>query len=248
MLYVIVAKKQIGNAKEFDRIVVQAGTYTDAVFVKKPLFIEGVGDVRLETRATSPITVNTTGCTIQNITIRQIGALHEVNAVQIDMGVVQIDHCEVVSLGANCIHVSGESQLILTNSKVCKGKQYGVWLSASSAALLENNIIESNGWDGCMLMGGSDCIIRNTQVINNNYNGVAVSSTGRLIVEHSEILQNTWDGVAISNAKCVYRMHDNRFEKNKGFGLYFSKISENPNNMECDNEFVDNGKGDKAVA
>lgn len=77
---------------------------------------------------------------IVNIAIKQIGALSEINAVNIEKGNVMFDHCDISSIGANCIQTSGETQLTLLNCKVHKGKQYGVWLTEKSSGLFENNV------------------------------------------------------------------------------------------------------------
>lgn len=40
----------VQKAKDFDKIMVQAGTYNEALYIRKPVYIEGVGDVKIENR------------------------------------------------------------------------------------------------------------------------------------------------------------------------------------------------------
>lgn len=170
--------------------------------------------------------------------------MSEFNAIQVDSGIVHFDQCDISSLGANCVVVNGESQFMMSNSKVSKGKQYGLFFTSSSSGLLENNHVHSNGWDGIMLMGSASLISRSTHVYNNNYNGVAVSSSGRVSLEYCEIVSNTWDGIAISNTKATYVIHDNIIERNKGYGIYYAQKPSNTLNTISDNEIQGNGKGE----
>jgi hypothetical protein len=46
----------VQKAKEFDKIVIQQGVYNEALYIRKPVLIEGVGDVKIENRGSYVIT------------------------------------------------------------------------------------------------------------------------------------------------------------------------------------------------
>lgn len=228
----------IQAAQPTDRIVVNPGVYLESVVVDKPLIIDGVGDVVIESKDQPPVVFDTSTAKMQNFILRHLDQ-EDVNCVDLINGNVVLEHCELSSEGGNCINCIGYTTLTLLNSRLTKSKQYGINLQDKSTGIIEENEICYNEWDGILVMGSACGILRKNKVHHNQYNGVCISCTGKCVLEHCEIFENEWDGVNVSNMQAIPTLYNNKVYRNVGYGIYFTDHCK-PTSV--DNEIYGNGK------
>lgn len=248
----------IGFAERGDKIIVHKGEYKEDLSIKKPISIEGEGEVEIFSTRKPCVTMNTLGAaSFSGIKFIQNSTSSDMDCISLKQGHLHFDNCSFESKSGNGIVVNGISHLSMTGSLVKHCKQYGITTTETSSLLIENSVISQNGWDGLMFSNETEVMIRGSSINNNSYNGVCSASEGRITIEHCNIHSNVWDGVSVKSQKSQCVLYNNQIFHNKGYGIYYqipvsskkkfsiNDIDPQAGKIEADNKIYDNEKGSK---
>ncbi len=196
-----------------DEILVRPGLYQESLLVTKPLEIVGDGDrgdIVIRAADGSVITFRTTRGRISNLTLQQVG---KKDCVDISMGRLDLENCDITSQGSACIGISGGADPRIRKCLIHDSRQSGVIIHNSSQGTLEDNEISSNSLTGVDIKEGSHPILRRNKIHNGKNRGVYIHEDGKGLIEENDITNNV-TGVEISGGGNPFlsrnRVHDSR--------------------------------------
>jgi hypothetical protein len=180
----------IRYAKPYDRILIQAGTYDESLYIDKPLTLVGSGlatDVILNSATSHCLKIVSDGVRIRNISIHSLAENTDRPAVSIGRGNAQFDDCDITSRSRLCISVRGLSAApVFRNCRIRNSPGVGIHFAMNSTGKLKDCYVYGHKKAALRLDGGANpditggslqgAILRSRGGIPNKNNGRSTNS------------------------------------------------------------------------
>eukprot|EP00667_Euglena_gracilis_P015138 EG_transcript_15729 len=240
-------QEAIQAADRGHRIVVCAGTYTEALVIDKPVSVCGYPSAdRVIVRSQENVVVaNAQNVVLSHLTLRQLGG--KFNGVLVYDGMLTIEHCDISSAGLGCFAVRN-ARAIIRHNKVHDSPQGGMVFCEGAEGLVEQNQIYGNGLQGIEIrevcvglledihQGSKPTILRN-HIHNSDQNGILIHSKGRGEILHNEIFNNKIDGIMVISEASPSSIQHNNIHHNRQRGIFISRDS-NGNGVSLDTNII----------
>ncbi|MBV8212713.1 MAG: right-handed parallel beta-helix repeat-containing protein [Verrucomicrobia bacterium] len=224
----------INSLEDGDTVELRAGSYNGPLTLAKSVVITGDTDQKTGARASIRYSGGT-GCaitggqvTFQNLDFSETSEGGSVLVSVSLQSVVQINNCNLVSRGSNCVGSSDNAQLTLQDSSLrTLGKGYGCYVKGNAKATIERcNFEENLGCVDCVEAGSvviNDCKFQNNITDSKDAFLILQAGTGSSEVNRCTFTENT---TAIASAQGTMTLTNCRFEKNReGYWKYIVAAS-----------------------
>jgi parallel beta-helix repeat protein len=233
----------IRDAKQGDRILVQAGHYFESITIEKNIDIQGegqAGDVVLAFSGEHVVTGMCEKGSLRNVSVQQQG--DEYHCLFITNGCLVVEGCEFASAGWACVGISGQkTQPLFRNNKITASADNGVIILNKGKGVIEGNDIMGYTLQGIEIREESNPIIRGNRIHHGKDSGIYINTKGRGLIEGNEIHHNEFNGIAIKFEGHPRKVTGNRIFANKQRGIY---VSSDSSAEIVDNDVFGNAAGD----
>lgn len=217
------------------RIEVEPGLYEEALVVDKEVEIIGLGhasEVIVEAAGATCLLLQTDRAAIRNLTLRgrapESGSrFHTVN---IPVGRVLIEDCQIVSQGLACINTHGPGvyptlrRLMLRNAveralvfydraralvEDCdiQGGTYPVRITGSAEPTFRHCRIHHGRFGGVWVAERGKGEFDDCDIEDNGHHGVSIRQGGYVLLSHSRVQRNGWNAVSVADVSGARIVH-----------------------------------------
>lgn len=195
-------KSAVDHAKAGETIVVEPGTYTEILYINKPITIQGNGSkeqIILEGGITISSNVKLEHISITKNNLQQIDVGLLVNA-----GKAVVTDCLITRFDSTGIMLKQDSELELNNSTTsyvhCGVKVYGnafflikgsnvinctgngIWIVDNARGIIDDCVFQENESAQIALENGSDITIQNSKIHSGQSNGIYIKNANGTIL------------------------------------------------------------------
>jgi parallel beta-helix repeat protein len=215
----------IKAAKAGTRIYVSPGFYSEDIIIDKPVEIVGVGPVKEITIEGLPcLLMKTDYSKVRGLTLMGRSGPDDkaYSAVEIPMGRLVLENCDITSNSIGCISVHGHKTTpVIKRCKIRDGKHVGIWVTDGGEATIEECDIHQNELAGIAIKSGGNPTVRRCVLRNGKKGGFWIHDGGRGVIEDCDIHNNLLAGIAITNgASPIVRRCKIRGGKRSGVFVY----------------------------
>jgi parallel beta-helix repeat protein len=221
----------ISQAAPGSRILVAPGTYRDQIVLDKPieLIAQGpVGEVCIESHTTNCIQAQTEFAIVRGFTIRNRCRAwgYRSNAIDILLGQVVLEDCDISSDSLDCVAIRGaNAHPIIRRCRIHNGGEFGILIYEQGQATIEHCEIFANTCAGIAIKQGANPTVRNCQIYNGLQSGIMVDKFGQGLIENCDIFNNHKSGIQIGEGAHLTarqcRVHDGDFN-----GIYAHHLAQ----------------------
>ena len=194
----------INEALPGSQIVVHPGKYRDSLRIDKPIEIVGEGardEVVISTRDNHCVEVATTGqVLLRGLTMRvkpTTGGV-ECYAVDVGMGKLTIEDCQIRSLTLACVAVHDSAQATLRRCMINGSRDVGVFVYDHGHATFEECEITGHVATGISVSDGGQAAFEKCYVHHNRGGGAAIFPRGSATFDACRIVDNRKSGAAVA--------------------------------------------------
>ncbi|MBI3039068.1 right-handed parallel beta-helix repeat-containing protein [bacterium] len=205
------------------KILVRPGVYYESVSLDN-VDVEIIGDgpvekILIQSRGSSCLVMKTTHASVRGLSLHSLPENEKLKvfAVDVSLGTLILDNCDVTSDSSACISIHGvRANPIVKNCRIHHSKSgSGVWAYENARGTLENCDIFENKFAGVEIKDGASLNIRNCKIHNQgSANGVLIFNNSTGVIEECEIFKNKFAGIEITDGgnpsikKCKIHNHD----------------------------------------
>lgn len=188
----------IAAAAPGSRILIRPGYYSESLVLNKPLELIGDGEpgsVVVAARDKTVLHACTSMGRIANLTFRQLGG--EFYCVKVSQGRIEIEECEISSLGFACVAIYDHADPILHRNRIVDSKKGGVFVYKGGRGTIEDNDIVGNTLSGIEINQEANPTVRRNRIRNGKSSGIIIHTSGRGTIEGNDICNNGYSGINV---------------------------------------------------
>ena len=217
-------------AADNEVINVAPGTYSESIFIKKPLTLAGDGprdQIIIHSKSPTCINIEAGKCVIKGLTLGNEKHQSENDGdftISVDDAEVVIDDCDITGSSLASVGVYGSSANVTIKNCVIHRNvdQSGIYFHDQSTGRVEDCKIHNNSKNGINIKN-SHVIIQNSTIENNNINGIYISENAEVTVTNCKIHNNSKNGISIKKSHGI--IQNSTIGKNNS-GIYIYENAE----------------------
>jgi parallel beta-helix repeat protein len=182
-------------------IAIQPGAYSESLVLRRSCRLvaeEGLGSVLIEAPQGSAITMATGLAVLSGLRLASSDA--KVATVDIGVGTITIEDCEVVSSGAAALYARDSATLNLRACSVENSEGLGLLMSDGAVGLIAASRFTRSGGTALLLRSGADPTVRDCEISDSGGNGICSTDHGRGTVESCRISAIAGPAIAVNGA------------------------------------------------
>lgn len=238
--YVVDSEKSIqatvNNANAGDTIIVNSGTYYEAVTLDKPGLVLRGNDVGngypvINAGGSNGISIGADGCVVENfhITKSRYGI-----SVTSDNNIIRDNDA---SLNENGIFLDNSENNMLAENTINSNGKFGMVMQFSHNNTFLDNIASENGGDAFVVHDSDYNTFVGNNLISNGDDGIDLAASDHNVLADNIAQSNSWFGVNLE--KCYYNeLVNNSIVSNHDYGMY---VYYSANNILKNNNVSSNG-------
>lgn len=206
------------------RILIRPGQYDETLVLDKPLELIGdgaPGTISVVRKDANVILARTAMGRISNLTIRQLGGKHY--AIKIGQGRVEIEECDVTSLGLAAIAIFEHADPVLRRNRIHNSRMSGIFIYDGGRGTIEDNDIFANALAGIEIKAEADPVIRRNRIHHGKQAAIMVSAHGGGTIEDNDVFANTFSGIEIKR-EASPTIRNNIIRDGLQSGIYLHEI------------------------
>jgi F-box protein 11 len=184
-------------------ILVEPGTYHEKLLLDRPVEIVGNGlsqDIVIESEDSSCIYMQTDYAKVRHLSLRcRTGATQSSYAVDIPVGQLVLEDCDIVSESLACVAIHGSDAVpVIQNCKIHSSIAEGLIFYNEGQGVVKDCDIFGNSLAQIQITEGSNPTIEECRIHAGKQNGIVIRANGKGVIKECIISANAYSAIEIS--------------------------------------------------
>lgn len=211
-------QEAVDSANSGDTIIVNSGTYHEAITLNKSGLVlrgndSGSGYPAINAGGSNGIAIEADGCVVENFHITKSSCGISVTS---DNNIIRGNNASLNDNGIGL--VNSENNMLVGNTINSNGK-FGMIMQFSHNNTFVNNIARENGGDAFVVHDSDNNTLVGNNLISNGDDGIDLASSDYNVLEDNIAQSNSWFGVNLENC-CYNKFVKNSIVSNHDYGMY----------------------------
>lgn len=169
--------------------------------ISKPVELLGDGpreDIEIHARGNSAVLFKAAVGRLAGLTLRQVDPDAECYCVDISMGRLDLEGCDISNAGHACVGVRDGAAPRVRRNQIHDGRYGGILVDDNGHGVIEDNDIIGNAAVGVEMTTGANPVLRRNRTHQHTRSGVLIHLGGTGTVEDNDLTDNA--GIALEIA------------------------------------------------